>query len=107
MLDSDFLVWLIEAGQLNRAICRIAHEGARSHGLLNVTASDFFGIKASIPGFAEQRAIATILNDVKVEIEALQSQIEALKTQKRALMQKLLSGEWRMPKAAFSRKDSA
>jgi type I restriction enzyme, S subunit len=105
VLDSDFLVWLIEAGQLNRAICRIAHEGARSHGLLNVTASDFFGIKASIPSFAEQRAIATILNDVKVEIEALQSQIEALKTQKCALMQKLLSGKWRMPKAALSRED--
>ena len=52
VLDSDFLVWLIEAGRLNRAICRIAHEGARSHGLLNVTASDFFGVKVSIPNFA-------------------------------------------------------
>lgn len=36
-----------------------------------------------------------------------QEQVEALKTQKRALMQKLLSGEWRMPKAAPPRENSA
>ena len=75
--------------------------------MLNVTAIDFFGIKASIPSFAEQCAIAAILNDVKIEIEVLRSQVEALKTQKRALMQKLLSGEWRMPKAALFRENSA
>ena len=97
-LDSDFLVWLIEAGQLNRAICKIAHEGARSHGLLNVTAKDFFGMKATIPNYSEQCAIAAILNDTKTEIDALQGKLKTLKVQKRALMQKLLSGNWHMPK---------
>lgn len=107
VLDSDFLVWLIEAGQLNRAICKIAHEGARSHGLLNVTAKDFFDIKTTVPGFPEQRAIAAILNDTKMEIAALRGQVEALKVQKRALMQKLLSGNWRMPKTALLKEFSA
>ena len=101
VLDSDFLVWLIEAGRLNRAICKIAHEGARSHGLLNVTAKDFFDIKTTVPGFPEQRAIAAILNDTQTEIDALRGQVRAFKVQKRALMQKLLSGNWRMPKTAL------
>jgi type I restriction enzyme, S subunit len=107
VLDSDFLVWLIEAGQLNRAICKIAHEGARSHGLLNVTAKDFFDIKTTVPGFSEQRAIAAILNDAKTEIDALRGQVEALKMQKRALMQKLLSGDWCMPKTVLLKEFSA
>ena len=107
VLDSDFLVWLIEAGRLNRAICKIAHEGARSHGLLNVTAKDFFDIKTTVPGFPEQRAIAAIMNDTQTEIDALRGQVEAVKTQKRALMQKLLSGDWRMPKTAHSKEFSA
>lgn len=106
-LDSDFFVWLIEAGQLNRAIRRIAHEGARSHGLLNVTADDFFGIKAALPPMAEQQAIARVFNDLQTEIDALRNQLEALKAQKRALMQKLLSGEWQLPAKAISRKVSA
>ena len=107
VLDSDFLVWLIEAGQLNRAICKIAHEGARSHGLLNVTAKDFFDIKTTVPGFPEQRAIAAIMNDTQTEIDALRGQVKALKVQKRALMQKLLSGNWRMPKTALLKEFSA
>ena len=107
VLDSDFLVWLIEAGRLNRAICKIAHEGARSHGLLNVTAKDFFDIKTTVPGFPEQRAIAAIMNDTQTEIDALRGQVKALKVQKRALMQKLLSGNWHMPKTALPKEFSA
>lgn len=100
VLDSDFFVWMIEAGQLNRAIRRIAHEGARSHGLLNVTATDFFDIRIQLPHISEQRVFASLFNDSQREIEILRGQLEAFQAQKRALMQKLLSGQWRLPERA-------
>ena len=95
--DSDFLVGLIEAGLLNRELRAIAQEGARSHGLLNVTATDFFNIRVSLPNIDEQRAIAEVLGDMDTELVLRRGQLEQLKTQKRALMQKLLSGEWYLP----------
>jgi type I restriction enzyme, S subunit len=98
--DTDFLVGLIEAGLLNRELRAIAHEGARSHGLLNVTATDFFNIRVSLPNIDEQRAMAEVLRDMDAELVLRQSQLEELKTQKRALMQKLLSGEWRLPESS-------
>lgn len=106
--DSDFLVGLIEAGLLNRELRAIAHEGARSHGLLNVTATDFFNIRVSLPLIDEQRAMAKVLCAADEEIALRRRQLDELKTQKRALMQKLLSGEWRLPAkpapGKFSRK---
>jgi type I restriction enzyme S subunit len=97
--DSDFLVGLIEAGVLNRALRAIAHEGARSHGLLNVTAADFFNIRVNLPNIDEQCAMAEVLRDMDAELALRKSQLDELKTQKRALMQKLLSGEWRLPES--------
>lgn len=104
--DSDFLVGLIEAGLLNRELRAIAHEGARSHGLLNVTAKDFFNIRVKLPDIEEQRAMAEILRDMDTELALRRSQRDELKTQKRALMQKLLSGEWRLSEAPAQGKSS-
>ena len=95
--DSDYLVGLIEAGQLNRQLRAIAHEGARSHGLINVTATDFFNMHVSLPSIVEQRAVAEVIRSADAEIALQQQQLTALQTQKRALMQKLLSGEWQVP----------
>lgn len=102
--DSDFLVGLIEAGLLNRALRAIAHEGARSHGLLNVTATDFFNMRVDLPSIDEQRAMAEVLRDMDEEIGLRRSQLDELKAQKRALMQKLLSGESRLPEVPTQRK---
>lgn len=98
--DSDFLVGLIEAGLLNRELRAVAHEGARSHGLLNVTATDFFNIRVNLPLIDEQRAMAEVLCAADAEIALRREQLGQLKAQKRALMQKLLSGEWRLPEKA-------
>ena len=45
------------------------------------------------PTLAEQRRIADVLDAATAEIQLLQKQLDALKTQKRGLMQLLLSGE--------------
>ena len=45
---------------------------------------------------AEQDAIAALLDASRSEIAALESSLECLQTQKRGLMQKLLTGEWQL-----------
>jgi type I restriction enzyme S subunit len=57
---------------------------------------DFARIKVHLPGEPEQRRIAAVLETAYREIELLQKQLDALKEQKRALMQKLLTGDIRL-----------
>ena len=83
-----------EAGNLNRQLRRIVQVGARAHGLLNVTAGDFFNLQLQIPEIDEQKKIAFLLNNCDHEISLLQKQLNAHRKQKRGLMQKLLTGEW-------------
>jgi type I restriction enzyme S subunit len=94
--SGDFLEQLFEACLLDRGLTKIAHEGGRAHGLLNVTPFDFFNLKITIPTYAEQVAIAKILQTADREIDLLKKQLVALKRQKRGLMQKLLTGQIRV-----------
>lgn len=58
--------------------------------------SDLAAMKVPLPKVAEQRRIADILNTAKRDAEATSREITALQRQKRGLMQKLLTGEWRV-----------
>ncbi len=49
-----------------------------------------------MPSLAEQQSIAKVLGASKVELYSLTAEIKALTRQKRGLMQKLLTGEWRV-----------
>jgi type I restriction enzyme S subunit len=61
-----------------------------------VTAGDFLNMKIPVPGFAEQRKIAEFLNISDREIEGLCRELDALKEQKKGLMQQLLTGKVRV-----------
>jgi type I restriction enzyme S subunit len=94
--DSDFYTQFFETRTLDRQLRSIAHVGGRAHGLLNVTDSDFYAIRAPVPSLNEQRAIAAILATADDEIKTLEAKAAALEQQKKGLMQKLLSGEIRV-----------
>lgn len=94
--DSDFWEHYFESGLLNKGLSQIAHEGGRAHGLLNVKPSDFFSLKVSTPSFEEQQRIAAVLSTADQEISALQQTLDALKQEKKALMQQLLTGKRRV-----------
>ncbi len=102
--NSDFLVLLFESGMLNSQLRGIARMGARAHGLLNVTADEFFEMSIPIPPLAEQKRIASFFTTIDSEIELLRQELEALKAQKKGLMQKLLTGKVRVP---FQKENSA
>lgn len=64
----------------------------------NLKFHHFSEVKVSIPeDIDEQKAIAKILQDCDSEIKQLHYKLTLLKEQKRGLMQKLLTGEWRLP----------
>jgi type I restriction enzyme S subunit len=61
-----------------------------------VSFQDFCSIKIPFPPVEEQQAIATMLDEAEREIALLRDQVTAFKKQKRGLMQKLLTGQWRV-----------
>lgn len=57
---------------------------------------EFSKIPFPLPPIEEQQAIASALTTAKQELTLIDRQIDALSRQKRGLMQKLLTGEWRV-----------
>ncbi|MEM7677647.1 MAG: restriction endonuclease subunit S, partial [Myxococcota bacterium] len=58
--------------------------------------SEFSNIPFPLPPLEEQRAIMAVIQAARSDVEATAREITALKRQKRGLMQKLLTGEWRV-----------
>ncbi len=79
-----------------RELKRYITSGARSDGLLNLNKKDFFKIMVPCPSPDEQKAIAEALTASQQEIDLLKQLADRYKTQKRGLMQKMLTGEWRV-----------
>jgi type I restriction enzyme S subunit len=94
--SGDFFEQYFNANLLDTGLTKIAHEGGRAHGLLNVTPSDFFNLKLAVPDYNEQVAIAKVLQSADKEIQLLKNKLEQLKMQKKGLMQVLLTGKKRL-----------
>jgi type I restriction enzyme S subunit len=94
-LCPDFYVHYFESMLLDREIKAIAQEGARNHGLLNISVNDFFAIKIPKPPLPEQQAIAAVLTAADLEIELLTRELEQQRLVKKHLMQQLLTGRTR------------
>jgi len=92
----DFFRHYFEIGLLNEGIGGIAQEGARNHGLLNVGIGDFFKLRLHVPDADEQRAIATAINTAEAEEQFQLQRLSALRAEKLALMQQLLTGKRRV-----------
>lgn len=92
----DFFRHYFEIGLLNEGIGGIAQEGARNHGLLNVGIGDFFKLRLHVPDADEQRAIATAVNTAEAEEQLQLQRLRALRAEKLALMQQLLTGKRRV-----------
>lgn len=61
-----------------------------------ISIPDFMSIKIPVPSLQEQQQIAEKLNAAQKEIDLLKQLLEKYKSQKRGLMQKMLTGEWRV-----------
>lgn len=61
-----------------------------------ISIPDFLSIKIPVPPLEEQKEIAEALLICQHEIDLLKQLADKYKTQKRGLMQKMLTGEWRV-----------
>ncbi|SDU15932.1 restriction endonuclease subunit S [Pseudomonas mandelii] len=94
--NPEFFEHYFESGLLNNGLSKVANEGGRAHGLLNVKPSDFFGLTVFVPEVDEQKAIAAVLTTADQDIHALQAKLACLKQEKKALMQQLFIGKRRV-----------
>ncbi len=65
-------------------------------GLPNIQKKDIENFKVAVPNLKKQKLIANLLNEIIEEINLLKQLNDKYKTQKRGLMQKLLTGKWRV-----------
>lgn len=73
----------------------LVQKGAKN--TIAITNSRFLEGKLAFPlDPAEQSAIAEVIETSQAELAAIEAEIDALVRQKRGLMQKLLTGEWRV-----------
>ena len=88
-VDSDFLVQYFETSCWHKEISMIAVEGARNHGLLNISVSDFFETYHWIPCYDEQVKIGEFLGKIDEKINKEQDMLDSLNEYKKGLLQQM------------------
>jgi type I restriction enzyme S subunit len=68
---------------------KVAQEGARNHGLLNIGVNDFFAINLQLPAEEEQQKIADFLSSIDEKINQVATQINQTQTFKKGLLQQM------------------
>ena len=86
---SDFLSHYFETHKWHNGIAQIAGEGARNHGLLNISISDFFETIHRFPELPEQQRIASYLNSLSDKISLANKVLESYTRQKRYLLARM------------------
>lgn len=97
IVDPEFMAFLFKTKPMIHKFYRYS-QGLTSD-TWNLKFHHFCEVKAEIPDIKTQIEIAQILNTAKQEINLLKKTLEQYRTQKRGLMQKLLTGEWQVSNA--------
>ena len=88
-INSDYFEQFVESGLLVPELEKIAQEGARNHGLLNISLQEFFEVNLKMPSLDEQAKIANFLSAIDQKIEIAAQQIEQAKQWKKGLLQQM------------------
>ena len=105
-IQSNYLVNYFSTSNWHQYIAENAAEGARNHGLLNITAEDFLKtpIKAPIVP-EEQKKIASFLTTLDKLIAKLEAKLDKLRKLKQALLEKMFInvnvGGYKAPQIRF------
>lgn len=100
-VDSNFMTHYFDSQKWNKEVSIRCAEGARNHGLLNISTDNFFDIDMFLPtDLEEQQKIADFLSNVDEVIAQSEAEVANLQHQKKAAMQKIFSQEVR-----FKRED--
>lgn len=89
-IDSDFLAVYYDSPKWYKEVSMRAAEGARNHGLLNISPQDFFDTVLIFPvNQSEQTAIGSFFQDINQLIRLKQRKLEVLKEQKKTYLKLL------------------
>ena len=88
-VDADYLTHYFESKKWHKGIADIAGEGARNHGLLNISVIDFFNTIHRIPDLDEQKNIAQIINSLSSKLSCEQHIMQSLTMQRNYLLHKM------------------
>lgn len=88
--NSDYIVTYYDTNIWHKEVKAIAAEGARNHGLLNITPSDFFETVITLPkDFEEQQKIGEYFSNLDNLITLHQRKCEQLKELKKFMLQNM------------------
>ncbi|MEH6521570.1 restriction endonuclease subunit S [Sulfitobacter sp.] len=91
-IDREFLLTVLQSPWVQRPI----QNEKTSNAQPKLALERIRGFRIPVPSLPEQRKIAAVLTDCQHEIEKLKLQIVKLRTEKKALMQQLLTGKRRV-----------
>ena len=89
-IDSDFLAVYYASSNWHKEVSMRATEGARNHGLLNISPQGFFDTELIVPiSSAEQEAIGSFFQDLDKAIAKLEEKVNQLKESEQTLLRKM------------------
>ena len=89
-IDSDFLAVYYDSPKWHKEFSMRAAEGARNHGLLNISPQDFFDTELMFPvNHSEQAAIGSFFQELDQLITLQQRELELMKEGKKTLLSKM------------------
>ena len=89
-IDSDYLTVFFDTDRWHKGVAERAAEGARNHGLLNISAEDFFDIDLSVPkDIVEQKQIGAFIRQLDNLITLHQRKLDKLHKVKRSLLERM------------------
>ena len=89
-IDSDYLTVFFDTDRWHKGVSERAAEGARNHGLLNISADDFFDIDIFLPRHKEEQvAIGSYLRHLDHLITLRQRKFEKLTNVKKSMLKKM------------------
>ena len=90
-INSTYLEQYFNSSKWNKEVYKIATEGARNHGLLNVGINDFFNTKHKIPIIQEQEKIGNFLKEIDTKIALMEQKQEKLEKFKKYVINSLFN----------------
>ena len=89
-IDSDYLTVFFDTDRWHKGVSERAAEGARNHGLLNISADDFFDIDIFLPRHKEEQvAIGSYLRHLDNLITLHQRKYDKLTNVKKSMLEKM------------------
>jgi type I restriction enzyme S subunit len=90
IINSDYLVSYYDTNNWHKQVAERAAEGARNHGLLNISAGDFFDTELKFPrGLEEQSQIGQFFQNLDNLITLHQRKYNKLQNIKKSMLEKM------------------